>query len=149
MCPQKWQRQYDLNDHSILLSTRAHLLVLENIKTNIEVGDKPPSNHKATRADSKRKMESIDCQILKKACKELVHWTDKHCSLCKKHGGVHTMHNRCDYNRYNSDRMPKKSGGSDRPHHKGRNPQGAIFAQIIHAECKKAVRIAFKKGCIR
>jgi hypothetical protein len=144
MCPQKWQRQYDLNDHSILLSTRAHLLVLENIKTNIEVGDKPPSNHKATRADSKRKMESIDCQILKKACKELVHWTDKHCSLCKKHGGMHTMYNTWKCYRYNSYWSPKKSSDSAGPCQKDCNPQDANFKQIIHTDCKKAFCAAFK-----
>ena len=32
-------------------------------------------------------MESIDSQILKKAHKGLVHWTEKHYGLCKKHGG--------------------------------------------------------------
>ena len=52
MCPQKWQRQYDLNNHSTLLSTRALLLVLKNMKTNIELNDKPPSNNKAKGADS-------------------------------------------------------------------------------------------------
>ena len=46
-CPQKWQRQYDLNDHSTPLSTRTLVLVLKNIETDIEVGDKPRSKNKA------------------------------------------------------------------------------------------------------
>jgi hypothetical protein len=46
-CPQKWQRRYDLNDHSTPLSTRTLLLVFKNIETDIEVGDKPPSKNKA------------------------------------------------------------------------------------------------------
>ncbi len=31
MCPVKWQRQYDLMENSTLVSTRALLMVLENI----------------------------------------------------------------------------------------------------------------------
>ena len=66
-------------------------------------------------------MELIDSPILKNAGKGLVHWTDMHCSLCKKYGGthtIHTMHNMHNCNRYNSDGTPKKSSGSTRPHQK-------------------------------
>jgi hypothetical protein len=96
MCPIKWQKHYDLNGHSTLLSTRALLLVLENIKTSIEVNNKPPGNNKANRAESKSMMELTDSWIPKKTQKGLVHWTEKHCSLCKKYWDVHTMHNTCN-----------------------------------------------------
>ena len=72
MCPIKWQKQYDLNDHSTLLSTKALLLVLENIKTNVKVDHKPPSNYKAKGATSKRKMASTVFWIPKKAHNGLV-----------------------------------------------------------------------------
>ena len=39
---------------------------------------------------SKRKMVSFDERIPKK------HRREKHCSLCKKHGGAHTTHNTPD-----------------------------------------------------
>ena len=55
MCPVKWQRQYDLMENSTLVSTRALLMVLENIESNVEPVDKPPSKYKAKGADSKRK----------------------------------------------------------------------------------------------
>ena len=42
MCPVKWQMQYDLMENSTLVSTRALLLVPENIKSNVELDDKPP-----------------------------------------------------------------------------------------------------------
>ena len=77
-------------ENSTLVSTRALLLVLENNVSNVELNDKPPSNDKAKGTDTKQKMESIDPCIPKKAQKG---WTEKHCSLCKKHGGAHTMHN--------------------------------------------------------
>ncbi len=42
MCPVKWQRQYNLMENSTPVSTRALLLVLENINSNIELDNKPP-----------------------------------------------------------------------------------------------------------
>ncbi len=53
MCPVKWQRQYDLMENSTPVSTRALLMVLENIESNVELNDKPPSKDKAKGADSK------------------------------------------------------------------------------------------------
>jgi hypothetical protein len=39
-------------------------------------------------------MVSFDEMIPKKRCRE------KHCLLCKKHGGAHTTHNTLDYRKY-------------------------------------------------
>ncbi len=58
MCPVKWQRQYNLMENPTPVSTSALLMVLENIKSNVELDDKPPSKDKAKGADSKRKVES-------------------------------------------------------------------------------------------
>ena len=63
----------------------ALLLVLENIENNVELGTKLASMSKAKRAEQKHKMESVDSRIPKKPKKE--GWTEKHCMLCKKHGG--------------------------------------------------------------
>ena len=62
-------------------------MVLENIESNVKLDDKPPSNYKAKGADSKRKAKSKESRNPKKAKKG---WTEKRCSLCKKHGG-HTL----------------------------------------------------------
>eukprot|EP00804_Cyclotella_cryptica_P008522 CCRYP_007527-RA/>CCRYP_007527-RA protein AED:0.46 eAED:0.46 QI:0/-1/0/1/-1/1/1/128/120 len=94
---------------------------------------------KAKGADQKRKMESIDSRIPKKPKK--VGWTDKHCVLCKKHGGPHKSHNTRDCRRYNKDGTPiKKNGAQVSPNSKERKPEGANFAQIVRAELKKALR---------
>ncbi len=69
MCPVKWQRQYDLIENSTPVSTRALLMVLENIKNNVELNDKPSRKDKAKGADSKRKMESNNSCNLRKAKK--------------------------------------------------------------------------------
>jgi len=47
MCPAKWQTQYNLTENSIPVSTRALLLVLENIENNVELDTKPTSTTKA------------------------------------------------------------------------------------------------------
>jgi hypothetical protein len=82
----KWQRQYNLMENSTPVSTRALLLVLEKIESNVKLNDKPPSKDKVKGTGSKQKMESSDSHVPKKAKKG---WTEKHCSLCKKHGGMH------------------------------------------------------------
>eukprot|EP00804_Cyclotella_cryptica_P009898 CCRYP_014162-RA/>CCRYP_014162-RA protein AED:0.44 eAED:0.44 QI:0/-1/0/1/-1/1/1/0/108 len=84
-------------------------------------------------------MESIDSRIPKKPKK--VGRTDKHCVLCKKHGGPHKSHNTRDCHHYNKDGTPiKKNGGAGKPNSKERKPEGANFAQIVRAELKKALR---------
>eukprot|EP00804_Cyclotella_cryptica_P018780 CCRYP_007254-RA/>CCRYP_007254-RA protein AED:0.40 eAED:0.81 QI:0/0/0/1/1/1/2/0/299 len=139
MCPAKWQTQYDLTENTTPVSTRALLLVLENIENNAELDAKPSSTNKAKGADHKRKMESMDSRIPKKPKK--VGWTDKHCVLCKKHGGPHKSHNTRDCRRSNKDGTPiKKNGGAGKPHSKERKPEGSNFAQIVRAELKKALR---------
>eukprot|EP00804_Cyclotella_cryptica_P020538 CCRYP_003393-RA/>CCRYP_003393-RA protein AED:0.40 eAED:0.79 QI:0/0/0/1/1/1/2/0/347 len=52
MCPAKWQTQYDLTENTTPVSTRALLLVLENIENNAELDNKPASTTKAKGADT-------------------------------------------------------------------------------------------------
>ena len=58
---------------------------LEKIKSNMQLDEKPLNKEKVKGADPNRKMDSIEAHIPKKARKG---WTDKHCSLCKEHGGL-------------------------------------------------------------
>ncbi len=112
MCPVKWQWKYDLMENSSPVSARALLLVLKNIESNVELNDKPPSKDKAKGADSKRKEDSNDSHNPKKTKKG---WTEKHCSLCKKHGDTHTKHNTKKCGHYNKDGSHKKTGGYKTP----------------------------------
>jgi hypothetical protein len=130
MCPAKWQTQYDLTENSTPVSTRALLLVLENIQNNVELETKPASMTKAKGAEQKHKMESEDSRIPKKPKK--VGWTEKHCVLCKKHGGAHKTHNTSDCRRYNKDGTPiKKNGSAGKPQSKEKKPESVNFAQIF------------------
>ena len=85
MCLIKWQTQYNLTENMTPIGTRALLLVLENIKNNMESDDKSQNPNKPKRAEGKCKRESIDSWIPKKPKK--VGSTNKHCILCKKYGG--------------------------------------------------------------
>ena len=147
MCPAKWQTQYDLTEKTTPVNTRALLLILEKIENNAEVDPKPPGTIKTKGAEGKRKMESIDSRIPKKP---KVGFSDKHCALCKKHGGPYKSHVTHDCRKYNSNGTPNKRNGgagtahkngtSDRNHSKQREREGANFAQIIRKEVKKVFR---------
>ena len=97
---------------------------------------------KAKGAHSKRKEESNDSHNPKKAKKG---WTEKHCSLCKKHGGMHTTHNSKECRCYNKVGSHKKAGVAPKPNKPASGKDGMNFAQLIHTKTKKAVRSALKK----
>eukprot|EP00804_Cyclotella_cryptica_P022859 CCRYP_005058-RA/>CCRYP_005058-RA protein AED:0.39 eAED:0.90 QI:0/0/0/1/0/0/2/0/459 len=59
MCPAKWQTQYDLTENTTPVSTRALLLVLENIENNAELDAKPSSMTKAKGADQSAKWSRL------------------------------------------------------------------------------------------
>ncbi len=86
MCLARWQTQYNLTKNTTPVSTRALLLVLENIKNKAELDYKSQNPNKLKGAEGKCKMESISSRIPKKPKK--VGWINKHCVLCKKHGGA-------------------------------------------------------------
>eukprot|EP00804_Cyclotella_cryptica_P005016 CCRYP_018305-RA/>CCRYP_018305-RA protein AED:0.46 eAED:0.46 QI:0/-1/0/1/-1/1/1/0/129 len=100
--------------------------------------NKPASTTKAKGADLKRKMESMDSRIPKKPKK--VGWTEKHCVLCKKHGGRTKVTIWRDCRRYNKGGTPiKKNGGAGKPGLKERKPEGTNRPDC-RAELKKALR---------
>ena len=145
-CPAKWQTQYDLMEKTTPVNTRALLLILEKIENNVEVETKPPSMIKSKGAEGKRKMESINSHIPKKS--KQVGFSDKHCALCKKHGGPYTSQNTRDHRKFYLNGTPIKSNGvagstrgnGDAEKHcsNQRECKGANFAQIICKEVKKA-----------
>jgi len=106
--------QYDLTENTTPIGTRALLLVLGIIENNTELDTKLPSVTKMKGSDGKCKMESMDSRILKKPKK--VGWTNKHCVLCKKHGGPHKSHNMCDCCCFTKDGTHiNKNGGAGKP----------------------------------
>ena len=88
-------------------------------------------------------MDSVDAHIPKKAKKG---WTEKHFSLCKKHGGTYTIHYTKECRHYNKDGSHKKAGGMPTPSKPACGKGGMNFAQWIHMETRKAVHSALKKS---
>ena len=98
MVPRNWQDQYELTGATVPQSVRELLEALGRIERAFptdKVGDGPKTTAKSNDS-SKRKMASFDERIPKKCRRE------KHCSLCKKHGGAHTTHNTPDCRKYDS-----------------------------------------------
>ena len=57
MCPARMQTQYDLTENTTPVSTRALLLVLENIKNNADLDNKSQNPNKPKEAEGKCKMD--------------------------------------------------------------------------------------------
>ncbi len=73
---------------------------------------------------------------------------EKHCNLCKKHGGTHTTHNTHDCRRFDKDRKEKSSFcATKKGGYKG-NPVNQNFAQLTNKikMLEKALKKSGKKG---
>ena len=141
MCPARWQTQYDLAKNTTPVSTRA---VLENIENDADLENKSQNLNKPKGAEGKCKMDLNKYHIPKKACKGLVHWKlpekqgEKHCVLCKKHGGSVKSHNTCDCRCFNKDGTPNKNrGGASRPRPRKKGPKGMNLMQLMRTKIKK------------
>jgi hypothetical protein len=71
----------------------------------------------------------------------------KHCDLCKKHGGVHTMHNTKDCHKYDRDRKEKANFRAAKKGRKKPNPARQNFAQL--REKLDKLKKSLKKASIK
>jgi hypothetical protein len=108
MCPIQWQDQYNLNEKGMTPMDLCLLLTpletIEHICTHEKA--KSESSKKASHKGEKGKKQpgtKSTAMVSKK-----VHF-EKHCNLCKKHGGAYTMHNTKDWCRYEKDRKEKSA----------------------------------------
>lgn len=72
--------------------------------------------------------------IYKKAKKRK---SKKHCSLCKKHQDIHTMHNNNECRHFDKDGMHKTKGRMPKPNKSTSGKDGLNFDKNIHIECRK------------
>ncbi len=87
-------------------------------KSNAQSGKK--ASNKGKKGNKQPGTESM-IRVPKKAC------TKKHCNLCKKHGGTHTMHNTRDSCKYEKDEMEKASFRTTKKGKKKPNPQVSLL----------------------
>ncbi len=70
---------------------------------------------------------------------------EKHCDLCKKHGGAHTTHNTCDCCRFEKDGNEKSSFRAAKKGGYKSNPVNQNFAQLTN-KIKKLEKVLKKSG---
>jgi hypothetical protein len=150
MCPLPWQDQYNMNKKGMtLMDMHSLLTLLEAIKhvCTYEKG-KLDTFKKFVKSSNKGKKgkkcpgTNSTVWVPKKVRFE------KHCDLCKKHGGAHTTHNTSDCCRFEKDGKEKSSFRTARKNGYNRNPINQNFAQLTNKieKPEKALKKSGKKG---
>jgi hypothetical protein len=96
------------------------------------------SSHKSKKG-KKRPGTKATIRKPKKVCFE------KHCNLCKKHGGAYTTHTTCEYCRFEKDGKEKSNFCAARKGSKKGNPVNHNFAQLTK-KIKKLEKALKKSG---
>ncbi len=128
MCLLTWQHHINLHKkgmtpmdmHSLLMPCEAIEHVCMQEKSNAQSGKR--SSNKGKKGNKQPGTEST-IRVPKKAC------TKNHCNLCKKHGGMHTMHNTRDCHKYEKDGLEKADFHAAKKGGKKPNPLKQSFAQ--------------------
>ncbi len=147
MCPLQWQDQYNMNKKGMMpmdicllltsLEAIEHVCTYE--KGKLESSKK--SSHKSKKG-KKRPGTEATIRVPKKVCFE------KHCDLCKKHGGAYTTHNTRECCRFEKDGKEKSDFRAAKKGGKKGNPVNHNFAQLTEKieKLEKALKKSGKKG---
>lgn len=141
MCPHTWQDQFNLHEKGLNpMDMRSLLQRLEAIE---RVCTQERSNAQSTEKAStknekgnKRPGTESTYKIPTKAR------TEKHCDLCKKHGGAHTTHNTQDCRRYEKNGNEKSDFRATKKGARKSNPTKQSFAQLCEKmdKLEKAIK---------
>jgi hypothetical protein len=147
MCPLQWQDQYNMNKKGMMPMDMCLLLTsLEGIKhvCTYEKGKLESSKTSSHKSKKRKKCPGTKAtvRVPKKVCFE------KHCDLCKKHGGTYTMHNTCDCHRFEKDGKEKSDFRTAKKGGKKGDPINHNFVQLMEKikKLKKALKKSGKKG---
>ncbi len=132
MCPYTWQDQYNLHKkggtpvdmRSLFLSLEAieHVCGQERSKKSNSSRDKKPSHSK--KKGTKRPGTDHSPRVPKKVR------TEKHCDLCKKHGGAYTTHNTHECRHFEKDGTEKSNFHAAKKGRKKSNPVKQSFTHL-------------------
>ncbi len=149
MCPIPWQDQYNMNKKGmILMDMRLLLTLLEVIECICTHKVGKPDNEKSDKSSNKgekgKKHPGTNSTV----------WVpkkvrfEKHCNLCKKHGGAHTTHTTSECRRYKKDGTEKSSFHAAKKGRKKNYPIKQNFAQLTKKidKLEKALKESGKKG---
>ncbi len=147
MCPLQWQDQYNMNKkgmmpmdmHLLLTSLEAIECICTYKKGKSESSEKSSNNGEKGKKHPGTKSTA---RVRKKPCFE------KHCNLCKKHGGAYTTHNTRACCRFEKDGKEKSDFHTNKKGRKKGNPVKHNFAQLTEKieKLEKVLKKSGKKG---
>jgi hypothetical protein len=150
MCPIQWQDQYNMNEKGMTpMDIHLLLTLLEAIKCictyeKVKLNSFEKSNKSSNKGEKGKKCPGTNstARVPKIVCFK------KHCILCKKHGGTHTMHNTRDCCKFEKDRKEKFSFRAIKKGGYKSNPVNQNFAQLTGKikKLEKALKKSDKKG---
>ncbi len=153
MCPLMWQDQYNFNKKGMMpMNMRLLLTSLEAIehictykKGKLDNFEKFNKSFNKGKKGKKRPGTNSMVWVPKKVRFEKF---DKHCKLCKKHGGAHTTHSTRDCCRFEKDGTEKYSFRTAKKGGKKNYPVSQNFAQLTRKidKLEKALKKSGKKG---
>jgi hypothetical protein len=147
MCPLAWQDQYNLNQKGMTpMDMRLLLTLLETIE-RVCTPEKGKPDEKFEKSSFNRKKgkkrpgTDPAVHIPKKV------WFEKHCNLCKNHGGAHTTHTTRECHKYEKDGTQKSSFRAAKKGGKKNYPVNKNFAQLTKKidKLEKALKKSGKK----
>jgi hypothetical protein len=147
MCPLPWQDQYNMNEKGMTpMDMRLLLTLLEAIECicTHEKGE-PDNNEKSEKSSYKGEKgkkhtgTGSTVRIPKKVRFE------KHCNLCKKHGGAHTTHTTSECRKYKKDGTEKSSFHAAKKGGKKNYPVNQNFTQLTE-KINKLEKVLKKSG---
>jgi hypothetical protein len=147
MCPLPWQDQYNMNEkgmtlmdmHLLLTSLEAIECICTYEKGKLDTFEKSDKSSNKGKKGKKRPGTNSTVRVPKKVRFE------KHCNLCNKHVGAHTMHNTSECHRFEKDRKEKSSFCAAKKGGYNWNPVNQNFAQLTD-KIKKLEKVLKKSG---
>ncbi len=150
MCPLQWQDQYNMNEKGMTPMDMRLLLtsleVIERIctyeKGKLDTFKKSDKSSNKGEKGKKCPGTNSTVQVPKKVSFE------KHCDLCKKHGGAHTMHNTTECRRFEKDGKEKSRFPATKKGGYNWNPVNQNFAQLTNKikKLEKVLKMSGKEG---
>ncbi len=149
MCPLPWQDQYNINKKGMTsMDMRSLLTLLEAIERVCTHKECKPDHKKSEKSSFKsKKGKKHPCTSPMVRVPKKVRF-EKHCNLCKKHGGAHTTHNTSECRKYKKEGTEKSSFCAAKKGGKRSYPTNQNFAQLTKKIKKlgKALKKSGKKG---
>jgi hypothetical protein len=126
----------------LLTSLEAIECICTYEKGKLDTFEKSNKSSNKGKKGKKRPGTNSMVRVPKKVCFQ------KHCNLCKKHGGAHTMHNTHDCHRFEKDGKEKSSFCTAKKGGYKSNPVNQNFAQLTDKieKLEKALKKSGKKG---